>query len=790
MWNPSDKELRSLVDEMTDAEKVDLMNGRGLWRTSANYRLNVPEIIMTDGTYGVRYSVSEIDEAYDEKTSLERFLSVVNQRADKVLSADFNSTRPATCYPNGSAFGCAWDVNLAYELGSALAAECQAYGVNLLLGPGINIRRTPLGGRSYEYYSEDPVLAGDVAASVIRGLQENGVGASLKHFACNNSEIRRTTMSSDVGERALREIYLAGFERAIRKGKPWTVMSSYNRLNGVQAAENHWLLTRVLREDWSYDGVVVSDWHGIKNRAAAAVAGNDLDMPESKSRKRQLLAAMSDGSVPMAVIDKSCLRILELVRRAKKGERRDATFDPDRHHELARRMAAESIVLLKNEGQLLPLRPALKRIAVIGNAAVEPVIQGSGCATTRPTRLDIPFDHIKALAGASAEVGHFPLQGAEPEANAGLAAAAIHAAANADVVIIFGNTDIAYDGEGTDRADLHLAGQQDALIEEVARINPRTVVVLASPDAVEMPWLTQVPAVLSTFFAGQGMGSAVADILFGRSNPSGKLTVTFPARLEDTPAFLSYPGENDHHSYAEGIFVGYRFYDRRQFAPLFPFGFGLSYTTFAYSDLRLDRDTLREDDTLTVSFAVTNTGSMGGQEVCQIYGAARRARLQRPVRELKGFAKVQLEPGETKRVEVPIATRDLRYFDPAHQRWLLDAGRYAIEVGASSRDIRLSAEVTCEASRLPAQRFTIDSQPFLILDDLVGREKLHAFFRSRLELDDHGAGHLINYCRTSFVGIYSTIAWFAGEVIAEDEVRGLIDDINRTNRPPPEVKAA
>ncbi|CAH2409668.1 glycoside hydrolase family 3 protein [Mesorhizobium escarrei] len=366
MWDVSDSDLSSLVDEMTSEEKADLLTGKGLWRTAANYRLNIPEIIMTDGTYGVRYSIDQIDGINDERTNLEQFLSVVNQRADQPLAPDFSSTRPATCFPNGSAFGCSWDVDLAYELGRVLAAECQAFGVNLLLGPGINIRRTPLGGRSYEYYAEDPVLAGDLAASVINGLQKNGVGASLKHFACNNSEIQRTTMSSDVDERALREIYLAGFERAIRKSNPWTVMSSYNRLNGVQAAESHWLLTKVLRDEWNYDGLVVSDWHGIKDRPAAAIAGNDLDMPESRSRRRRLLAAMENGSVPMAAVDQSCIRILELVRRAKGGERRDATFDLEANHELARKMAAESIVLLKNEGPLLPLPPGLKRIVVIG----------------------------------------------------------------------------------------------------------------------------------------------------------------------------------------------------------------------------------------------------------------------------------------------------------------------------------------------------------------------------------------------------------------------------------------
>lgn len=340
-WNISDKELAGLVGEMSLEEKVALTSGFGLWRTAADYRLNIPEILMTDGTYGVRYSIEQIDGPQDSESQLASFLTVVNADLSRGVEGAFGSTRPATCFPNGSSFACSWDVDLAHELGEALAAECQAFGVNILLGPGINIRRTPLAGRAYEYYSEDPVVTGDIAAAVINGLQENGVGASLKHFACNNSEVQRTTMSSEVEERALREIYLAGFERAIRKSNPWTVMSSYNRLNGVQAAENHWLLTEVLRDDWGYEGLVMSDWHGIKDRPASLMAGNDLDMPESGARKQELLEAVEAGRVPQDVLDASCLRVLKLVRTARAGIKPNATVDHRKHHELAQRMAAE-----------------------------------------------------------------------------------------------------------------------------------------------------------------------------------------------------------------------------------------------------------------------------------------------------------------------------------------------------------------------------------------------------------------------------------------------------------------
>lgn len=776
-WNISDKDLAQLVGQMTLEEKVAMVSGYGLWRTAANYRLNIPEVLMTDGTYGVRYSIEQIDGSQDSDSQLAAFLGVVNADLSRGVEGAFGSTRPATCFPNGSSFACSWDVDLAHELGEALAAECQAFGVNILLGPGINIRRTPLAGRSYEYYSEDPVVTGEIAAAVINGLQQNGVGASLKHFACNNSEVQRTTMSSVVEERALREIYLAGFERAIRKSDPWTVMSSYNRLNDVQAAENRWLLTEVLRDEWGYDGVVVSDWHGIKDRPASLNAGNDLDMPESEARKQELLEAVEAGRVPMDVLNHSCLRMLKLVRTARNHIQPNATADYKKHHMLSQRMAAESIVLLKNEGNLLPLDGVkLRRIAVVGAAASEPVIQGSGCATTRPTEVDIPLNEIGLMAPGAIINFHAV---SDFDAGGACEQAALADVDSADIVLFFGNTEVGYDGEGSDRTHLNLHDGQDDLIEHLSQRNSRFVVILATPDAVVMPWVGRTAAVLAAFFGGQGAGHALAAVLFGKQNPSGKLTVTFPMQLEDTPGFLTYPGENNRHIYSEGIHVGYRSYDKRKLAPLFPFGFGLSYTTFEYSNVEVDTTTIDASSTFKVSFDVKNTGRVAGKEIAQIYARPHNPRLIRPIRELKGFAKVDLQPSQTRRVTVILEARDLRYYDPDHRQWLLDAGKLTIEVGASSRDIRLEATLDVKAPALPLSILNVESQPFMVLEQDFARKRFGGFLQKQLGIDDEETEKMLEYCGGSFLGIYNTVAWVAGDKISKRDMADFLDGLNR-----------
>lgn len=772
----------SQVKAMTPEELGALLSGHGMWKTAANARLGIPSIVMTDGTYGVRYSIQQIEQDEKGGQDFEAFLCVVNQRAKDVEVA-WGTMKPATCFPNGSSFACSWDTALAQTLGDALGKECQHLGVNLLLGPGINIRRTPLGGRSYEYYAEDPLVSGELASGVINGLQQRGVGASLKHFACNNSEVERTSMDSIVEERALREIYLRGFERAIKQAQPWTVMSSYNRLNGVHTAENSWLLNEVLRNEWGFAGVVVADWHGIKDRPASLLAGNDLDMPESETRRASLIQALAADESLRAVAETSAARILQLVQKAKKAERPQTPMESEAHHRLARRMVAESIVLLKNRDAALPLEAkSCRKLLIVGEGAKKPVIQGSGCATTTPTRVDVPYDEIQHYCSGSIEVSW--RQGSSDDAaqRQTLIEEACAAAREADKVVVFVNSEDGYDGEGSDRRTLGLQQGHDALIHALAAVNESVIVVLANPDAVVMPWLPQVGAVVETFYAGQAMGGGLADVLFGAVNPSGKLTVTFPQRMEDIPGWHSYPGENGRHYYSEGVFVGYRWYDARKIEPLFPFGFGLSYSSFAYSDIALDRSSLGEHDEVSVSFTLTNTGARAGKEICQLYSGYPASLRSRPAQELRAFCKVDLQPGEQRRVTLTVPASDLRYFHTGRQQWILEEGELSLSVGPHSRDLPLQATLNCMSKVARHRLISRDTQPIFVLDNPLAREHFNRFLQQQLAVSADDADRMLEHCRNSFFSIFTTFDRRFRQRFAHEAVENLILTVNNAIR--------
>jgi beta-glucosidase len=756
-----------LVRQLTPAEKTDLLSGFGMWKTAGLPRFGIEPVVMTDGTYGVRYSIPQIDGDEKGGADLDAFLSVVGQRASDIAVA-WGEMKPATCFPNGSAMGNSWDPALMQELGELLGRECVAMGVDILLGPGINIRRTPLAGRSYEYYSEDPLLTGRLSAAVIRGIQSEGVGTSLKHFACNNSEIERTSMDSVVEERALREIYLKGFEIAVREAQPWTIMSSYNRLNGVQTSQDPWLLNDVLRDDWGFEGVVISDWHGIKDRPASLLAGGDLDMPESPRRKADLLEAIVSGDLATEVVDRACVRMLDLIAKARAGNATPSVaVDHQVHHGRARSMAAASMVLVKNE-RVLPIPANARKLLVVGRDAETPVIQGSGCATTTPTMIDAPLDMLRA-ALPKIDIVHRTDADAET----------LVLAQSADLILAYVSTEGAYDGEGSDRTTLALGPGQDEMIRILTGLGRPVAVVIACPDAVEMPWINEVDAVLVSFYSGQAMGGAVADLLAGTVNPSGKLAVTFPAKLEDVPGHLSYPGELGRHFYSEGIQVGYRGYAARGLKPLFPFGHGLSYTGFDYSDLELSVTEIGLHDEIELSFTVTNTGSVAGSEVSQVYLAGKGQQIRRSPLELKAFAKTPLRAGESRRVVVRMTGQDLAVWNRAQGQWALEAEEVQLLVGASCEDIRLTAGIRLKPSILPWRRMAYDTQPSFVLPNPYARSVLRAYLAERCGIPEDDADRALTHCANSFFGIFTTLERRLRISIPEDAAAEVVAKINK-----------
>jgi beta-glucosidase len=558
------------------------------------------------------------------------------------------------------------------------------------------MKRTPLCGRNFEYYSEDPYLAGEMATSFIKGVQSKGVGTSLKHFAANNQEYQRSTISSEVDERTFQEIYLPAFEAAVKKAKPWTVMCSYNKINGTFAAENRLLLTDILKKAWGFEGLVVSDWGAVHDRVEALRAGLDLEMPGPRDRRvKAVVDAVRAGNLDEAVLDEAVRRILEIVFKAAE-KKKGGSFDVGRHHALARQVAGEGMVLLKNNG-ILPLKNQ-KHIAVIGRAAKEAYYQGGGSSHINPTQVDVPFVELQKLAG-DAELSYTEGYLKEGDFDQSLIDEAVNNARSAEVALLYICLPATKESEGYDRLDLDLTAHQVALIKAVTAAQSNTVVILNNGAPVVMSeWIDCTAAVLEAWMMGQAGGGAIADLLFGKVNPSGKLAETFPLRLVDTPAHLNYPGENGTVRYGEGLFIGYRYYDAKAAPVLFAFGHGMSYTTFEYHHPKVSAATFKDVDGVTISVDLTNTGKVAGKEVVQVYVHDRKSKLVRPPKELKGFAKVQLQPGETRTVTIPLDLRAFAYYHPAYQQWITEDGEFDILIGASSADIRCAQTVTLQST--------------------------------------------------------------------------------------------
>lgn len=687
------KTIQELIAAMTLEEKAGLCSGLNFWHTKGVERLGIPSVMMTDGPHGLRKQSTSSDHL------------------------GLNNSVPATCFPSAAGLAASWNRDLIRRVGEALGRECQAEGVAVLLGPGTNIKRSPLCGRNFEYFSEDPYLSSEMAARHIEGVQSQGVGTSLKHFAANNQEHRRMSTDAVVDERTLREIYLASFEGAVKQARPWSVMCSYNRVNGSYASENEYLLTDILRKEWGFDGFVVSDWGAVNDRVKGLQAGLELEMPSSGGMgEARIVAAVKSGELAEDVLDRAVERILDFVIRAADSRKPDQTFDPDLHHELARLAAQESMVLLKNDGNILPLRQE-GTVAVIGELADKPRYQGGGSSHVNPTRLDRAREEMVRAAGATCRIVY--AQGYELDGDAvkeELFEEAKQQAAQADAVVLFVGLPDRYESEGYDRTHMRLPANQLALIDALSGVQPNLVVVLSNGSPVEMPWIGKVKAVLEGYLGGQASGSAAADLLFGHANPSGKLAETFPVRLQDNPSYLFFPGEGDRVEYREGVFVGYRYYDAKEIEPLFPFGHGLSYTSFAYGGLTLDKSRMQDGEKLKVSLQVTNTGSRTGQEIVQLYVRDVESRVARPVKELKGFAKVELAPGQSRTVTFELDKRAFAYYNAELNDWHVETGEFRILIGKSSRDIVLEASVEVQSTvTLP-----IVYTPNTLMGDLFG----------------------------------------------------------------------
>lgn len=654
-------------------EKAALCSGKDFWHLVDVERLGIPSVMVTDGPHGLR-----------------------KQRQDKTAAGDvLGNSVPATCFPTASLTSSSWDPELISLMGKALGEECLKENVSVLLGPGINMKRSPLCGRNFEYFSEDPFLAGTMGAAFTEGVQSKGVGTSLKHFAANNQECRRMTVSTVADERTLRELYLTAFEICVKKAKPWTVMNAYNKINGTYCAENKWLLTDVLREEWGFDGVVVTDWGAENDIVEGIKAGQNLEMPGSGGyNPEKIVAAVSSGRLSEKELDENVDKILELIFKCAASLKSNAECDMAAHHSLARKIAGESAVLLKNDG-ILPLDKS-KKIAVIGEMAKKPRYQGAGSSLINPTQLDNAYSEFLNCGFKAAYSPGYDKTSDKPDEDLISAAAAL--AKKADIAVVFVGLTEVYESEGFDRKHIDLPPSHNELVKAVSAANENTVVVLSGGSAVTMPWLSEVRAVLNCMLGGQASGSAAVDILSGKVNPSGKLSETYPLSLDDTPAKNNFPGTFLTVEYREGIFIGYRYYDKVKKDVLFPFGYGLSYTSFEYSDVCVSRKKIKDTDSVTVSFKIKNTGSVAGAEVAQLYVAPPESTIFKAPKELKGFKKVFLEPGEEKTVEIELSKRSFAYYNVNIHDWHVESGKYGILIGASSRDIRLEASVKVEST--------------------------------------------------------------------------------------------
>ena len=693
------------LSELTLEEKASLCLGSDFWHTAPVERLGIPAIMVSDGPHGLRAQLEQGDHV------------------------GLLASAPATCFPTASALASSWNAELFRTVGVALGREAKKLGVSVVLGPGINMKRSPLCGRNFEYISEDPWLAGELATAMVVGTQSEGVGTSLKHYAANNQEDDRLRISAEVDERTLREIYLPAFERVVKQAQPWTVMCAYNKLNGTYCSEHHWLLTEVLREEWGFEGLVVSDWGAVHDRVAAVRGGLDLEMPPNLGvSDAAIVEAVRNGSLEESVLDEAVNRVLRLVERSQPASAEGASFDPDDHHALARRAAHQSAVLLKNASHVLPLQPQQgSTVAVIGEFARTPRFQGAGSSQVNPTKVDVALEEFQSALAGRADVRFAAGFGIGTTHNdEHLLREAVELATEADHVLVFLGLPGEDESEGFDRTHIDLPANQLVLLHALADVHDRLIVILANGGVVRIStWEDRVAAILECWLSGQAAGGAAVDLLLGVANPSGKLAETIPIRLQDNSSYLNFPGEDGTVNYGEGVFIGYRAYDKLVQPVSYPFGFGLSYTTFRIDDVNVSvaGSVADEDLAVTVTASVTNTGPRAGAEVVQVYVEDVEASVARPLHELKGFMRVDLEPGETKQVSCQLDQRAFAFWSRRFQQWVVESGEFIIAVGSSSRDLVGTEAITIDAPRLSLP-LGPDSTLHEWLEDERGRELL------------------------------------------------------------------
>ena len=679
------EKIQNLISQMTLEEKAGMCSGADFWHLKGIERLGIPQVMVTDGPHGIRKQAEEADHL------------------------GLNESEKAICFPAGCATASSFDRELIRKQGELLGQECQAMNVSTILGPAMNIKRSSLCGRNFEYYSEDPYLSTEMAAALIEGVQSKNVGTSAKHFVANNQEKRRMTNSSDADERTLREIYLASFEGAIKKAKPWTVMSSYNRINGEFVGDNKEYLTDILRKEWGFDGYVVSDWGAVNDRISSLAAGLDLEMPPGDyENDRLIVKAVQEGKLDESVVDQACERILNIIFRYTENRDEKAVFDYEKDHKAAAEIEAECMVLLKNENEILPLTSD-KKIAFIGKYAKTPRYQGGGSSHINSWKVESALEaakEIQELANVTFAEGY---QDEKDEVVEALQSEAVKAAAEADVAVLFLGLPDNFESEGYDRKHMNLPNCQNELVEKVLEVQKHVVVVLHNGSAVLMPWKDQVEGILEAYLGGEAVGKAVAEVLAGIKNPCGRLAETFPLRLEDTPCYLTYGKGFDNAVYQEGVFVGYRYYTSRKMETAFPFGYGLSYTTFAYSDLQLDKKEMSDKEHVEVSVKVKNTGKCAGKTVVQLYVGAPETEVVRPVRELRGFEKIFLEAGEEKTVTFILGERAFAYWNTLIHDWYAEEGTYKVMIGENADQMCVGEEITVHPTKELPKTYSLNT---------------------------------------------------------------------------------